>query len=522
MESTMPVLLETVNKALEIIEKISSYDLSVKVEQPKVAELKLLFDRIEKMRNNLSHMIHDISSDSGNLLNSAEELNKISETMQSTSKNMNSKAIQVAHATVEMTHNMSGVSAAAEELSTNMASVASNANESADNINSVAAATEEMTATISEIASSTDKARVIVNTAVSSVQNANARILELNKATKEISSVTTSIASISEQTKLLALNATIEAARAGEAGVRFAVVAGEVKALAVETNKATNEIRQKVNAMLEAASSTMNEISNIDKVINQVNEIVASIANSLDMQSETTREISSSITNAAQGIIHVTKAVNEANYAVQEVAKNITEAADLAHDVSDAISDVSKDSLRIKDDSTMLYIGAMEVNSRGTDLSRMVDMFKLPSELTKKQISNVLFKFSDPFRVDVKELDQQHIGIFDYINQVHFALKKQKGHEELSRIMTSMKDYTARHFANEEKLMKQIHYIDLNKQLTAHINLIGKLDGILKQFNSKQDVNMIEVMVFLKDWLVSHIMGMDKKYSPFMHEHNIF
>lgn len=523
MQSKLEDILAMIDQAKQIVTKISNNDLSAKIETTKVPEFKDLFNSLEKMRVNLSNVISEISSDSGSLLNSAEELNSLSEKVQKTSKNMNKKAEQVAKATNEMTDNMNSVSAAAEELSTNMSTVANNANESAQNINSVAAATEEMTATISEIANNADKAKSIVDSAVESVQNATHKIEELNKATKEINAVTSSIAGISEQTKLLALNATIEAARAGQAGVRFAVVASEVKALAVETNQATSEIRNKVNAMLNAAEATINEISSIHKVINQVNEIVANIAISVDMQSDTTKEIASSITHAAHGIVEVTTAVNEANFAVREVAKNITEAASLANDVAGAINEVSHDSIQLKDDSTLLYVGAMEVNSRGTDLNSMVSMIKLhPEYKSHTQPSKVLFKFSEPFKVEVKDLDNQHIGIFDYINRIHAALKQNKGHGELLRIVTEMRNFTAKHFKDEEVLMKKVNYADLDKQIKAHNNLIAKVDQIINQFNSNQDVNMIEVMVFLKDWLVGHIMGMDKKYSPAMHEKNIY
>lgn len=516
--------LETnVAKISKIIDSISSKDLTVSIEKNNQSELKKIFDSLERMKLNLSDMISEIFINSHDLVDSAETLNNISSNMEKTSKNMKSKASAVANATNEMTSNMHSVSAAAEELSTNMSTVSENASQSTDDINSVAAATEEMTATISEIASNADKARNVVQSAVGSVKLATEKIEELNKKTQEISKVTTTIAGISEQTKLLALNATIEAARAGDAGVRFAVVAQEVKALAVETNKATIEIRSKVNEMLQAATATQNEINQINNVMNDVNSIVASIATSVEMQSDTTHEIASSINSAARRINEVSTAVSEANFAVQEVAKNISQAANHAYDVSESIKQVSNDSVNMKDNATHLYIGAMEVHSRGSDLQRLVQMFKISEQAKKSNVSQkVLFKFSEPFSVEVKELDNQHIGIFDYINRVHSAFKHGKSHGEIAKIVTEMYNYTDNHFKNEEKLMKKVNYKDLDKQITAHQNLLKRVSDTIKAFNSNQDVNMIEVMVFLKDWLVGHIMGMDKKYSPFMHEHNIY
>ncbi|HOE90462.1 MAG TPA: methyl-accepting chemotaxis protein, partial [Candidatus Cloacimonadota bacterium] len=246
MDARFEKLLKELKELEDYILRIKNKDLSFKIASKDYEESRQLYENLEGMRVNLADIIADITSDSGSLLNSAVELHKLSAGVQKTSKDMNAKAEEVAQATHEMTENVNSVSASAEELSINMSTVANNANQSADNINSVAAATEEMTATISEIASNADNAKTIVNTAVMSLQNANRKIEELNVATKEIYTVSASISDIAEQTKLLALNATIEAARAGDAGLRFSVVANEVKSLATETNNATIEIHSKV------------------------------------------------------------------------------------------------------------------------------------------------------------------------------------------------------------------------------------------------------------------------------------
>jgi hemerythrin-like metal-binding protein len=521
--SKVEEIVAQIDKAQKIISTMINNDLSVPVDANRLAELNSLFETIDKLRKHFAIMFSEMQSDSATLLNSATDLNRLSEQVNNTSKHVSIKAGQVATSTSDMTENMNSVSAAAEELSTNMSTVASNANNSSQNINSVAAATEQMTATISEIADNAEKAKNSVISAVSSVQNANDKIQELNKATKEINAVTSSIAGISEQTKLLALNATIEAARAGQAGVRFAVVASEVKALAVQTNNATSEIRSKVNAMLNAAQATIDEISNIHEVITNVNQTVSSIALSVDMQSDTTKEIASSINHAAHGIMEGNHAVNEANFAVREVAQNISKAASLANDVADAINEVSSDANDLKDKTTLMYVGAMEVHSHSSDLNNLAKMAKLPAELMSgHSVSNELFKFTPSFQVDIREMDGQHKGIFDYINKVHAALKSNKSHAEIAKIMADMRIFVGKHFHDEEVMMKKINYPDLKNQLNAHTNLLSKVDQIVERFNRNEDVNMIEVMVFLKDWLVTHIMGMDKKYSEPAHNHNIY
>lgn len=164
---------------------------------------------------------------SEDLLNLASTLNRSSETMACKSNDATS-AIQT------MSGNMNSVASAMEEFSVN--------------IGTVAAASEEMSATINEISQNTLKAKQITGNAVLKSGEASSQVNELGLAAREISKVTDTITAISSQTNLLALNATIEAARAGEAGRGFAVVANEIKELATQTARATEEIREKFKA----------------------------------------------------------------------------------------------------------------------------------------------------------------------------------------------------------------------------------------------------------------------------------
>ncbi len=152
------------------------------------------------------------------------------------------------------------------------------------------------------------------------------------------------ITEISEQTNLLALNATIEAARAGEAGKGFAVVANEIKELAKLTAESTAEIKSKIDGIQSSAEGTVNQILQISKVINDVSDIVSTIATAVEEQSVTTKEIANNVVQVSEGVQEVTENVAQTSQVSVEVAKDIAEVNQAAHEMADNSSQVNDSS----------------------------------------------------------------------------------------------------------------------------------------------------------------------------------
>ena len=177
----------------------------------------------------------------------------------------------------------------------------------------------------------------------------------LTRAAEEISKVTETIAEISEQTNLLALNATIEAARAGQAGKGFAVVAGEIKALARQTAHATQDIGLKISAMQTTATESVDAINTIVDVINEINQIVTTVASAIEEQTATTREISNNVSEAATGLDEVNSNINQASVVSKEVTQDIT-------DVSQATESVESGSHEIRTSAESLSRLAEELH----------------------------------------------------------------------------------------------------------------------------------------------------------------
>jgi methyl-accepting chemotaxis protein len=202
--------------------------------------------------------------------------------------------------TAEVTQQLSGSVAAASE-------------QASANVQSVASATDEMTSSVIEIGRQVQESSKIAGDAVKQAEKTDTRITELSQAASRIGDVVKLITAIAEQTNLLALNATIEAARAGEAGKGFAVVAQEVKALAAQTAKATDEIGAQIASMQTATQDSVAAIKEIGETINRISQIASAIAAAVEEQGAATQEISRSVQQAAEGTTQVASNISEVN-----------------------------------------------------------------------------------------------------------------------------------------------------------------------------------------------------------------
>ncbi len=196
--------------------------------------------------------------------------------------------------------------------------VASASEEASANVQSVASATEEMSSSVSEIGRQVQESSRIADEAVKQARSTDERINELSKAAARIGDVVKLITSVAEQTNLLALNATIEAARAGEAGRGFAVVAHEVKALAAQTAKATDEISSQITGMQKATQESVTAIKEISNTIGRISEISGAIAAAVEEQGAATQEISRNVGEAAKGTAEVATNITDVNRGASE------------------------------------------------------------------------------------------------------------------------------------------------------------------------------------------------------------
>jgi methyl-accepting chemotaxis protein len=213
--------------------------------------------------------------------------------------------------------------------------VASASEEASTNVQSVASATEEMVASITEIGRQVHDSNQIASEAVNQAAKTDDRITKLAQAASRIGDVTQLITTIAEQTNLLALNATIEAARAGEAGRGFAVVAQEVKQLASQTAKATNEISGQIAEMQAATQESVSAIKEIGGTIKRISEIATTIASAVEEQGAATQEITRNIQQAAHGTTQVASNISEVSSGAAMTGSGAAQVLTAAHSLAE-------------------------------------------------------------------------------------------------------------------------------------------------------------------------------------------
>ena len=222
----------------------------------------------------------------------------------------------------EMTQMAESMTTTAGQTNSQASAVAAAAEETTSNVQTMAAATEELTASISEISRQVSQSSEIARRAATEAERTNGTVQGLAEAAQKIGEVVDLINDIASQTNLLALNATIEAARAGEAGKGFAVVASEVKSLANQTAKATEEIATQISGMQGVTDDAVKAIESIGKTISDVNQIAGSIAVAVEEQGAATQEIAANAQNAAAGTQEVSQTIGGVTTAADEAGRS--------------------------------------------------------------------------------------------------------------------------------------------------------------------------------------------------------
>ncbi len=332
---------KVVKYATDVTEQVNmKHEVAQAAERDKQAaeELKRKVDSILTVVAAASQgdLTHDVT------VRGADAIGQMGEGLATFFKDLRGSISQIGQTAAKLTSASDELSSVSQQMASNVEETATQANvvsaaseEVSKNVNVVATGSDQMQSSIGEISKSSNQAAQVAKSAVSIAENASGTIGKLGESSVEIGKVLKVITSIAQQTNLLALNATIEAARAGEAGKGFAVVANEVKELAKETARATEEIGQKIDTIQTDTKAAVTAIGEISGIINQINDFSNTIASAVEEQTATTKEIVRNVSEAAKGTAEIAQNISGVAQAAQETTAGANDTQRAASSLSE-------------------------------------------------------------------------------------------------------------------------------------------------------------------------------------------
>ncbi|CBL43650.1 Methyl-accepting chemotaxis protein [gamma proteobacterium HdN1] len=386
-----------------------------------------------------------------------------------------------------------------------------------ETIGQLTVSVNEMAASIREVAQNTELARsdagavdkiaqrslLVVDGTISaihgmaaSMQQSTDAINQLAEESYRIGEIVDVIGAISQQTNLLALNAAIEAARAGEAGRGFAVVADEVRSLATRTHDSTTNIRAIIENLQRGTQLAVTEIQR------------SSVA-SADMVAHAD-EVRVALHEIAEGVGRISLTNTQVATATEEQSAVATTLGNNMSRVTDIVSATAE---RARKDR----IRALDSELSIEDVILLMNTFKTGVKVSKPTDAHTIVDWSDLYSVEIGLPDKQHQQLFVLMNQAYGLMLEESCATQIQPVLTELLKVATTHFREEEALMEKADYPELARHREIHNRLLKDATALAGAYQaSKQEADLLKLILFLKNWLIGHIFKVDKRYTECM------
>ncbi|WP_119302155.1 methyl-accepting chemotaxis protein [Dongia deserti] len=349
------MILRPLKKAMDAAKTIAAGNLDTEIKARLNDEFGALLNALEAMRAELrkqrdqeTEAAHRQATDAAAKAERQQRIDSMSATFAERVEQLMQGVSKACTMLNETSQQMDGL---ASRTSTIAVDAKQNAEQASGSVEVISNATEQLSGSIDQIADLVGKSANISNEAVSRMNETSKTVSALNDMSLKVGEVVVLIRSIAEQTNLLALNATIEAARAGEAGRGFAVVAQEVKALATQTARATEEIEAQVQSMQAASGSTNQAFQNFVEIVGKISAMAGDVSRAVSEQSQSTREISQNATTTASGANQLSATISDLGEASQQTGQASSRVMSATREVSEQT--------RLINDEIMRYVREM-------------------------------------------------------------------------------------------------------------------------------------------------------------------